>query len=248
MADDNSKGNSPDWGAITKWLVLGVIALVLIFVLRQPLVTVVGGAQDIIINKNGVEIHTAKTAVGEVKYSQEKIKTDDVARLEQADANTKVFVSNNHYVLAWPKDSWKKNDEQLQYLNDNYSSAGYRFDMYCTRLMPSKSNFTPNVTVLIGPSDGSTMAQILKTYKDQFLNNVKATIVNEKIDETTNGGLLVYTRFDNVYSQKELYQIQRFVSSNGKQYILTATTTTDDDEETKKELLSILNSFRIVEG
>src|SRR4051812_28777147 len=110
---DNTKGNGPDWGTITKWLVIGVVLIVLIFVLKKPLSGLVDGADELKVTKEGFTIHRAKTAVGDVVYSQQKINSEDATKLEAGDANTKIFRSDNNYVLSWPKGIWKKDDQML---------------------------------------------------------------------------------------------------------------------------------------
>ena len=242
------KENS-NWAGVTKWLVIGVIAIVGIFVLKEPLGELIRKTENIEITESGFKLQTVQTVVGQVNVSGQTITMASISSMENENDNSVSFVDNRQeYYLEWPKDRWKKDDEMLNYLKESFQlteASLYTIDMVCTRTEPLENGITPNVNVLIGPAENVTIEQAVHEVKRGL---VGAEIIEEQYDKNTNGAILVYSTYESEYTQTELYYIQRFVMQNNKTYIITATTPLSDDSGSKEELREILNSFKVISG
>ena len=80
----------------------------------------------------------------------------------------------------------------------------------------------------------------------RFLDRIIEEIISSGVDESTQGGFLVF--YNPSYGNK-IYQFQRIAIDSGRAYVVTASQLPPDDQlsqQTREELRKILNSFRLI--
>jgi len=243
-----SETKRPEWAAITKWLVIGLVILLALLIFKNPIARLLDRASDVEFNpKEGtIAIRTAQTPVGELKVSSEKVQEKNAGSIVSAEHPGFKNNITNDYVIGWPPDTWMRDDSYISTLQNGYTEMGVNatVSMYCRQKLPNSSGFTANVFVSTMPYDNRYSFEDQVKQTEQSLEAyMNARIITDEVDAATKGATIVISFSFNGVS---VYQIQRYGYKNGN-IIQVVATTTVDDEAAQAQIKSIVNSFRIVE-
>ena len=241
MASNEGKSQS-DFAGVVKWIVLGVITITVLFLFKGEISRFLNKAETVKIGS--LEIKTAQTLLGTASVSNETVKAGNVIG-DGIQGST--YVNRNYkFQITWPEaNGWNANDTIGK-------SVIQKFGFPPTVDMPLviiksdiAANFRPNVNGVV-ETRGTRSASDYINRTVQVLQQQGWQILTKDIDEATQGG---FVSFYSTASTFKLYQFQRIVVANGKGYVITASQLPPEDslsQQLKAELLSILNSFRII--
>ncbi|HRO43674.1 MAG TPA: hypothetical protein PL009_12625 [Flavipsychrobacter sp.] len=242
----STEQKSADYAGITKWIVIGVIVIVALFVLKKPLEGFIYKTSEVEVTGSGVKIKTTQTAIGELKVSSEKITEQQANKIANETQGYKNIVATD-FTLSWPTDTWTRSNEEIPKFQQMVTQ--YKPDaqviLYCREKELNELGGANNLFVLSMPFDNrySFSDQVKADIElNQQMSNARYTTV--EVDEATKGATLIYTYELN---GMELYQITRYAYKDGKVYGVFATTFADDAAG-QTEVNKIVNSFKIVEG
>jgi hypothetical protein len=237
---------SADYTGVTKWVVIGVVVIVALFVLKKPLEGFIHRTGEVEVTGNGVKIKTTQTAIGELKVSTEKVTQQEASKIASELPGVKNTVNSN-FSLTWPAETWMRSDEEIP----NYEAIitqykpGASILLYCRQKKLNSLGGANNLFVMSLPFDNrySFSDQVKADIAvNQQMYNAQYTTV--EIDPETKGATLIYTYELNGI---QLYQITRYAYKDGKIYGVLATTFADDVQG-QAEVNQIVNSFRIIES
>lgn len=246
MAEPSTPRNT-DYTGVTKWIVIGVIAIVGLFALKQPLERLVDRTEE--VKAGSFSLKTAHTVIGEINVSTEQVSRKEAKQADEQPGFEK-YVSSD-FMLAWPS-TWMRYDVGIAQTAALYQQMGINatIHFYCRQKAVNKWGGSSNAYVASAPYDNSMeFTQQVEQYKLAVTQALHARIVSENIDPETKGATFILNfEMPSAYGDiMSLYQIQRFSYKDGQIFQLI-TTTLVDDKATQEELRSILNSFRIVRG
>lgn len=235
--------NTQNWSGITKWLVIGAVAITALFIFKDELKKFIGSADEIIVSKEGVILRKTKTKIGELNYSAEAVNTN---RGEDG-INGNVFTSLKYkFTISIPNstDWYINNNVQRSLLDQAGVPRNAEVPVILMRSKPI-NQFAPNVNVVVMPVGSMNISQYAQQYEDN-IHRSGAELISKNIDNATQGALFVY--YSNMFG-KQLYQFARIAVRNGNVYEVTATGLPPVDEvndSVKHELASMLNSFKFI--
>lgn len=245
MANEEPK-KGPDWAGQTKWIVLGVVALVTLVLFKTEISGVIRNASDVEITTTGVKIKTVQTVLGQAEVSNVKVKAN-TGQADGIQGNT--FSSRQHqFQIGWTAGGGWEPSETLgpALISRTGMSATVSMPLVLLR-SKAVGNFRPNVNVVV-EKIGSMSA---KAYFDASVLAMQQQgwqILTQDFDASTQGGFISY--FNSSLGPK-LYQFARLAVANGNGYVITASQLPPDDglsDQLRAGLLQILNSFRTLEG
>lgn len=245
MATEEPKKGT-DWAGQTKWIVLGVVALVALVLFKAEIGGVIRNAGEVEITTSGLKIKTVQTVLGQAEVSNVKVK----ASTSQTDgiSGNSFFSRRHQFQISWAAGGGWEASESLG------AALLSRSGMPPTVSMPlvlvrsqAVGNFRPSVNVVVERVGGMSA-------RAYFEGNVQAMqqqgwqILTQDFDDSTQGGFISY--FNSSMGPK-LYQFARLAVANGNGYVITASQLPPDDglsDQLRAGLLQILNSFRTLEG
>lgn len=230
-ADLNDGKRSKMNAASTKWIVLGIVAIVFMVVFNKELKELISGAEEFTIGKDGISIKakTVKTPLGETVLS-------NVAAVEPLGSAENVAYVDSRYdfQLDWPQDgSW---------IRDDYMANMLGVSLYI-RYHQSFGEFYPNVNVVIDNAGSITIEDLISASNPQF-EQMGYKVEFTEVDEETNSAVQVLV---NRNFPGGLYQVQRYILKDGIAFIATASKLESDEAafpHMYEELGLILNSFQ----
>jgi hypothetical protein len=241
MASDQMK-NQGDWAGVVKWVVLGVIAITALFLFNGEIRHILERTDNIEIGV--LKIKTAQTLLGKASVSNETVKNSEVVG-EGIQGSSYV---NRHYnfQIAWSDGGgWSASDTMGKSLIQQYGLPPTVDIPLVIMKDEMVGNFRPNINVLVETIGGMSTPDYINRSIDE-LQKQGWQILTKDIDEATQGGFI--SLYNDRFAYK-IYQFQRIVVANGKGYVITASQLPPDNslsQQLKDELLSILNSFRII--
>jgi hypothetical protein len=241
MASNEGKSQS-DFAGVVKWIVLGVITITVLFLFKGEISRFLNKAETVKIG--ALEIKTAQTVLGTASVSNETVKASTV--IGDGIQGSTYVNRNSKFQITWPEgNGWNASETMGKSL---IQQLGFppTVDMPLVIMKNEMvGNFRPNVNVVVETIGGMTASDYINRTV-QALQQLGWQVLTKDIDEATQGGFIstYYTT-----STFKLYQFQRIVVANGKGYVITASQLPPEDslsQQLKAELLSILNSFRII--
>jgi len=248
LGKEGNKTNGRSSAGVIKWIVLGIVALTFMFLFRGPLTQFLHRATDIEITKQGVKIKTLQTPLGETEVSVSNVsKQTNYSLSEGIQGNNYI---NQHYKfrISWPDNiNWNASESLGKSLHNQLGlPPTIEIPIVITK-NEIVGNFSPNINVVV-ESVGSNMT--IDKYLDLNIQQMKQmgwTILSSSIDETTQGGLLVF--LNNSYVDT-LYQFQRIAIVSGRAYVVTASQLPPKNllsQRLRSDLNNILNSFQLIQ-
>ena len=241
MASNEGKSQS-DFAGVVKWIVLGVITITVLFLFKGEISRFLNKAETVKIG--ALEIKTAQTVLGTVSVSNETVNSSKVIG-EGIQGNTYVN-RNSKFQITWPEgNGWNASETIGKTLLQQFGSPSTVDVPLVVMKSEMAGNFRPNINVVV-ETIGSMSASDYINRTAQTLQQLGWQVVTKDIDEATQGG---FVSFYSTTSTFKVYQFQRIVVANGKGYVITASQLPPEDslsQKLKAELLSILNSFRII--
>lgn len=248
MGKEGNKTNGRSLPGVTKWIVLGIVALTFMFLFREPLTQFLHRATDVEISKQGVKIKTLQTPLGEMEVSVSNVS-------KQTDYSLSEGIHGNNYInqrykfrISWPDNvNWNASESFGKFLHNQLGlQPTIEIPIVITK-NEMVGNFRPNVNVVVEPV-GSNMT--IDKYLDLNIQQMKQmgwTILSSGIDEATQGGLLVF--LNNSFGDT-LYQFQRIAIGSGMAYVVTASQLPPENllyQQLRSDLNNILNSFQLTQ-
>jgi hypothetical protein len=238
----NKDGSSS--AGVTKWIVFGVISLVFLFLFRSELGQLLGRVSEVKITKEGVELKTAETPLGNTVFSNVLFKPGSTP---SAGVHGATFVSQrSNFEISWPDNvNWTASEEMGRDFARQLGLPSTVDIPIVIRKNEAVANFQANVNVVVEQINSMTI--------QEYMNRSVATmsqmgwqILSTNVDESTQGGLIVLL---NTMNGNQIYQFQRYAIAAGRAYIITASQLPPDNlltQQLRDDLRSILNSFRVI--
>ena len=243
MANEEPK-KAADWASQTKWIVLGVVALVALVLFKTEISGVIRNAGEVEITTSGLKIKTVQTVLGQAEVSNVKIKARQADGIQ---GNT--FSSRQQgFQISWAEGGGWEASETLGPALINRTGMPPTVSMPLV-LVRSQAvgNFRPSVNVVVEKIG----AMSARAYFDASVHAMRQQgwqILTQDFDDSTQGGFISY--FNSSMGPK-LYQFARLAVANGNGYVITASQLPPDNilsDQLRAGLLQILNSFRTLEG
>lgn len=215
-----------------KWIVIGVVVVILAFLFRQQIAAMLDRATKIKIKGLTVETPTVKTPIGETNVSNAPF-------LEPSSSivgtHTAFVHPDYRFQMRWPLGGkWNRNDELGEAIGAVLFIAYYQ----------EFSDFVPNVNVTI-EQVGSIRVQKWIRLGEPTLQDLGYTIVQTQLDDSSQSGVRVLR---NQQIAGVLYQIQRVIIRRGFAYVATASKLEAGNQVFPglyAEMRQILNSFQV---
>ena len=246
MATEEPKKAGPDWASQTKWVVLGVVALVSLVLFKAEIGNVIHNAGEVEITTSGLKIKTVQTVLGQAEVSNIKVKAS-TAPADGISGNE--YVSREHqFQISWAAGgAWKPSETMGSALLKQLGMPPtVSIPLVLLRSEPV-GNFRPNVNVVV-ETIGEMSAKAYFDANVQSMEKQGWQILTQDFDDTTQGGFISY--YNNTMGTK-LYQFARVAVANGNAYVITASQLPPDDglsDQLRAGLLQILNSFRTLDA
>jgi len=222
--------------ASTKWIVIGVIAVVFMIIFQDEIKHLLKNAEEVSVTAEGIKIktRTVETPLGKTVLSNKAVEMETSA--EQPN-NINTYVDNiNGFSLNWPQDgTWIRDDNMA-------ANIGVAFFVHYYQ---SFGDFTPNVNVTYEVIGNMNLEDWLAIGHNS-LQQMGWEIQNLEIDEELNAGVQVIR---NRNYPGGLFQIQRFILKDDVAYIATASKLEIDNTafpNLYSEMGQILNSFQVL--
>jgi hypothetical protein len=225
--------------AMTKWIVFGVVIIVFMFLFRGQIEKILDRTEQISITKDGLEIKTVSTPLGQTVLSNEAAGIND----ESEQPVSQSYVDNDFgFEIDWPQNgSWTPDPATALTLSQTY---GTTFPLYLA-FHQSIDGFVPNINIIVGSTEGQSMIDWLEN-ENATLVQAGWEIVSSQIDEQTQSGVRVISN-KNMFGG--LYQVQRFLFRGDFAYVVTASKLMNDNNtfpHLYNDMLYIINSFHLV--
>lgn len=188
------------------------------------------------------EIKTVDTPVGKANVSAVRARA---GRAPFAGFYCTYLSLPHSFQISWPSHSWSASVERGQALQQQSGLPPTLTIPLLIERDEAIGEFRPNVNVILESIGTMSIAQYM-TQSRQAMQQMGWIVLSSSIDETTQGGLLVYL---NTSLGNKLYQFARIIISAGTAYVLTASQLPPDDllgQQLREELVNILNSFQVV--
>lgn len=157
------------------------------------------------------------------------------------------YISKRYnFQISWPIENWSSKDKDI--IQTTFQKIDFKLPPNTEiPVLITRNEYVgdvqPNVNVLVTPIGAMHISQYMDLTKEA-MQQQKWEIYDVEIDEKTNGGFIVV--FNSTFNT---YQFARFAIAYGLAYQVTATQLPPDDQigqQVRDELMSILNSFRII--
>ncbi len=230
-------------GLIFSW---PVVVLILLLFFRKPIGTYIPQLfqrlRKMEVGSNKFEFTepvTTETPVGATNVSNTPLREQEVFidGFQCSYANRQY-----HFQISWPASHWSPDTSIQTELSGKIPNSEFPI---LIRRDEAVGGFTPNVNVMIQWVGVMTIRGYMELSQKQAVEH-KWIIFSSQTDETTGAGLLVFLNTDN---EQKVYQIARVAVANGMAYVVTASDFPVDNqlsETIRGELVSILNSFRLI--
>lgn len=243
MAPDKS-GSKSDRPGIVKWVVLGVVVIIALFLFKEEIKQLLGRTESIDL-PGGVKIKTASTVLGKAEVSAVTVKGSK--SLGEGIQGSK-FVSRQHkFEITWPGGGdWSASDTIGNFLKQQLGLPPTIDIPLVIMKNEMAGKFRPNVNVGVEAIGRMSFSEYFNS-NIQVLQQQGWQILTKDFDEATQGGFLSF--YNNSYGYN-LYQFQRYAVANEKGYVITASQLPPEDslsQQLRQQLLGILNSFRIID-
>ncbi len=234
----------------TGWIVIGIIALVSMFVFVRELRRLLDRATNVEIGPGGVKIKAAKTPLGKMIIANQPA-PDAAPAAPRSPAPTapaapvqgmpvpaapaSLVPPAPSFHLEWPQNG--------NWIRDDVSAAGIGAALL-VRFHKSFEKFNPNVNVTVENIGDMDVHQWMD-YGNQAFAKLGWQVDNTWFDDATQSGVRVVR---NAGVAGTLYQIQRAILRGGKAYVATASKLDSDAGAFPglyEEMRNILNSFRV---
>lgn len=240
----SAKLKQKDWTGIVKWVVLGVVAITVLFLFKGEIGRLLERTENLEISSGGLKIKTAQTLLGKAEVSNVTVKVSEVLG-EGIQGRT--YVSRQHkFQITWPDGGgWSASDTMGKSLMQQHGLPPTVDIPLVIMKNEMVGSFRPNVNVVV-ETIGSMSPNDYINGSIQALQQQGWQILTRDIDEATQGGFISFYNNSLGY---QLYQFQRIAVANGKAYVITASQLPPEDslsQQLREELLSILNSFRVI--
>jgi hypothetical protein len=241
---DGGQINGKSWAGVAKWVVLGVVLLFFLFLFREQIGRILDRTTGLTISEKGVEIKTAATPLGTTTVSNIPVKAD--SSIAEGIQGSNYVNQLNKFQISWPGNGkWSASDTMGKALQRQLGlPPTVDIPIIITR-NELIGSFRPNVNVVVESIGNMSVRQ----YMDSSVQSMQQhgwIVLSSNVDETTQGGLLVFL---NTSSGNNIYQFQRILISSGRAYVVTASQLPPDNllsQQLREELRSILNSFQLI--
>ncbi len=214
-----------------KWIVIGVVGIVFMFIFKDDLSNMLKDADELKIGTAGIKItRTTQTPLGNVIVSGPP--TPETAGITPESLPNHQSASG--YLINWPQDgSWSSHPSFAQTIGADLTIAYNN----------SWGDYVPNVNVTIELSNTTSIRQWMESSNAQ-LASIGFTTTHVAIDNAERSGVRVVR---GGFFGLEADAIQRIILNQGRAYIVTATrpVTLNTDPKLWQDLSEILNSFRV---
>jgi hypothetical protein len=239
---DNKDGSNP--AGVAKWIVFGVISLAFLFLFRSELGQLLGRVTEVKITKEGVELKTAETPLGNTVFSNVVLKPSSPP---SDGVHGATFVSQrNNFEIGWPDNvNWTASEEMGRNFARQLGLPPTVEIPIVIQKNEAVANFQANVNVVVEQISDMTIQQYMNR-SVTAMNQMGWRILSTNVDESTQGGLIVLL---NTMNGNQIYQFQRYAISAGRAYVITASQLPPDNlltQQLRDDLRSILNSFRVI--
>jgi hypothetical protein len=248
VAKKESQTTGKGLPGVTKWIVLGVVALVFMVLFREPLTQLLHRATDIEITKEGVKIKTMQTPIGEVAVSVSNVSKQQNSSLSEGIHENSYIDKRDKFRISWPDNiNWNASESLGQILHAQLNlPSTVRVPIVITK-NEAADNFKPNINVVVELVGGGMTIDRYLELNIQQMEQFGWTILSSDSDEATQAGALVFL---NNSFQNQIHQFQRLVIASGKAYIVTASQLPPDNllsQQLRSDLKNILNSFQLIQ-
>jgi len=227
-----------------KWIVVGVIALVAIFVFKGQLGNLISRTSEVNVSKEGVKV--VATPIGVTTVSAQRLSERLGIGTEQSEPN--VYIDEQHkFLISWPLNSeWTPSNKMSQ---AQFEAAGIRDRSRMPTFLVAKweTPLSPHVgmvSVDVYPSETygrNIQALVNEIYKSMNLNGI--TLDSSSIDQDTGGAVLV------THDTSGLSAVNRLLVGDTWAYNIFSLSypPSNDYAELRSETNTILNSIRILQ-
>ncbi|MEW5988237.1 MAG: hypothetical protein AB1791_16535 [Chloroflexota bacterium] len=188
------------------------------------------------------EIKTVDTPVGKANVSAVRARASHTP----FDGFYCTYLSRPHsFQVSWPSHSWSASVEKGRAF---HQQSGFPPTLTIPLFIErdeAVGEFRPNVNVILESIGALSITEYMAQSR-QAMQQMGWIVLSSSVDETTQGGVLVYL---NTSFGTKLYQFARIILSAGVAYVVTASQLPPDDllgQQLREELVNILNSFQVV--
>lgn len=244
-SSDNTPGESGRSAGIqTKWIVIGVIGVVALFLFKAEIGRLIDRTSSVSITSEGIDVKTVETALGKTVVSAEPVKAADVTATGIVD--TKYVSQADKFEISWPDNvNWSVSDTYGQQL---HQMMGLPSTVSIPMIIMSNQtidDFTPNIIVSVEQVQGMDIAQYIDSNL-QMIRQMGWEVLSSSVDATTQAAFVVLRNSDFAY---DLLQFQRYVVTPTRAYVVTASQLPPESDlspQLRNDLRNILNSFSVL--
>jgi hypothetical protein len=241
---DAGQKNGKSWAGVAKWIVLGVVLLFFLFLFRGQIGRILDRTTGLTISEKGVEIKTATTPLGTTTVSNAPVKAD--SSIAEGIQGSNYVNQLYRFQIRWPSNGkWSASDTTGKALHRQLGLS-HTVDIPIVIMRNELvGSFRPNVNVVVESVGNVSIRQYMDS-SVQSMQQLGWTILSSNVDESTQGGLIVFL---NISSGNNIYQFQRILMSSGRAYVVTASQLPPDNllsQQLRDELRNILNSFQLI--
>jgi len=229
-----------------KWIVVGVIALVVIFVFRDEIGKLIERAQEVSVSSEGVKL--VATPIGQTKVTVESVSEKIYAGTPKVDDN--VYVDRQHkFVISWPQNSgWIPHHKMTE---SDWARLGIVRDPSYQPAFAVYHWDTPESphagAVSIDVYSSDQYRHDIKTFLASIIDNARnhGIAVDEvTVDENTGGAVLV-----TLDKKSNLSAVNRLVVHDPFVYNIFSTSypSTAEYAKLRDDTNMIVNSFKILD-